>query len=282
MTRMSLAAALAFACGTALAQGKAADLERGKYLVEGVMACGHCHAARVNGERKPALGLAGGIALPEPTYRAFAPNITPDPETGIGKWSDAELGRAIREGIRPDGSVIGPPMPFDSYRAISDDDLRAIVVYLRAQPAVRNDVPKSVYPEQLKPYGPPLAKVSGPDPRDRIATGKYLVELAHCMGCHTPRDEKGMALKQFTGAGGQLLKRPYGDSLSRNLTPHESGLRDWTQAQFAAALRENVSPQGIKYKPVMPTAAYGTIADADIAAMLAYLRSLPPLPFGGR
>ncbi|MBC5765591.1 hypothetical protein [Ramlibacter albus] len=71
----------------------------------------------LNGERKPALGLAGGIALPEPAYRAFASNITPDPETGIGKWTDAELARAIREGIRPDGSVIGPPMPFESYRA---------------------------------------------------------------------------------------------------------------------------------------------------------------------
>ncbi|MBC5765590.1 c-type cytochrome [Ramlibacter albus] len=102
------------------------------------------------------------------------------------------------------------------------------------------------------------------------------------MGCHTPRDDSGKPLKQFTGAGGQLLKRPYGDSLSRNLTPHESGLRDWSEAQFAAALRENVSPQGIKYKPVMPTAAYRLMTDADIAAMMAYLRSLPPMPLGGR
>src|SRR3954464_203129 len=107
-------------------------LERGTYLMGSIVACGNCHVQREKGRPLPERGLSGGMVFDEEPFKAYAPNITPDPETGIGKWSDAQLARAIREGIRPDGSVIGPPMPVMFYRGMADDDLKAIVAYLRA------------------------------------------------------------------------------------------------------------------------------------------------------
>ena len=114
------------AAGTtaACAQDDAALLARGKYLMEGVVACANCHIARSD-KSEPLYdkGLSGGMLFDDPAFKAYAPNITPDPETGIGKWTDAQLAKAIREGIRPDGSLIGPPMPIPFYRNLSDADL---------------------------------------------------------------------------------------------------------------------------------------------------------------
>jgi mono/diheme cytochrome c family protein len=87
-------------------------IARGAVLMNGIVACGNCHAARgPQGEPLAGRGLSGGMVFDEPPFRAVASNITPDAATGIGKWTDAQLAKAIREGIRPDGSVIGPPMP---------------------------------------------------------------------------------------------------------------------------------------------------------------------------
>lgn len=139
-------AVLAGSAASALAADVAdpAALARGKYLMEGPVACGNCRLAR-GGQGQPLFdkGLSGGMVFDEPAFKAFAANITPDTETGIGRWTDAQLTKAIREGLRPDGSLIGPPMPIEFYRQLADSDLAAIIAYLRAQPAVRNAVPKS-------------------------------------------------------------------------------------------------------------------------------------------
>ena len=120
----SCVAVMAMAAGLSFAQ---TPLERGKYLVEGVAACGNCHSQRdAKGQVIAARGLSGGMVFDAPVFKAVAPNITPDPETGIGKWTDAQLDKAIREGIRPDGSVIGPPMPIPFLRGVSDQDLAAM------------------------------------------------------------------------------------------------------------------------------------------------------------
>lgn len=261
-----------------------AKLVRGKYLVEGVLACANCHAVRdEKGAVLAARGMAGGFEFDQGVFRSYASNITPDRETGIGKWSDAQLGRAIREGIRPDGSVIGPPMPVHFYRSISDADLAATIKYLRAQPAVQNKVPRSVFNFPLPPaYGPPLKKVSAPPARDKVAYGGYLVAIAHCMECHTPRDENGMLVEARLGAGGQNIKGPWGDSISRNLTPHAEGLRDWSDAQIAAAIRTGKDRSGQPYKPPMAFDWYHSITDADMAAIVAYLRTLPPQAGGNK
>jgi len=145
-------AAAASEPATAAAQEAAALLERGDYLMNSIVACGNCHSPRdENGEFIEGMELAGGFVIEEPAFRAYAPNITPDEETGIGSWTDEEIIRAVREGIRPDGQVLGPPMGFPFYRGISDQDMRAIVAYLRSVPAVHNEVPRSTYNMPVPP-----------------------------------------------------------------------------------------------------------------------------------
>ncbi len=278
-----LAVATVTAAPAAVAQTNA-QLERGRYLMEGVVACGNCHMARGDrGQPLPDKGLSGGMVFDEAPFKAYAANITPDPETGIGRWTDAQLARAIREGVRPDGSVIGPPMPMEFYRQLSDGDLAAIVAYLRAQPPVRSAVPKSVYRIPLPPaYGPPVTSVSAPPASDPVKYGEYLVAIGHCMDCHTPRNDKGQLVTERWGAGGTVFHGPWGASTSRNLTPHPEGLGRWTDAQIIRAVRTGTDRDGQPYKPPMAFAFYKNISDDDMQAIVAYLRTLKPLGAGGR
>lgn len=279
-----LGALLMFA-GTVAAQSQAALLARGKVLMDGIVACGNCHVARgPQGEPLFDKGLSGGMVLDEPPFRAVASNITPDATTGIGKWTDAQLAKAIREGIRPDGSLIGPPMPVEFYRHLADSDLAAIVAYLRAQPAVANAVGKSVYRIPLPPnYGPPIAKpVPLPPATDKLRYGKYLADIGHCMDCHTPRSPDGRLLTAQLGAGGFPFPGPWGVSVARNLTPHDSGLKGWSDAEIARAIRTGVRRDGTALKPPMAYGWYANIGDADMAALNAYLRALKPQAFAGK
>ncbi len=269
---------------TAWAAPDAATLARGKYLMEGVVACGNCHVP-LGDKGQPLMdkGLSGGMLFDDPGFKAYAANITPDKETGIGKWTDAQLAKAIREGIRPDGRLIGPPMPIEFYRHLSDGDLKAIIAYLRVQPPVKNNVPKSSYKMPLPPnYGPPVKTVKSPPAGDKRAYGEYLARIGHCLECHTPRDGKGMLQHDKLGAGGQKIPGPWGESVTRNLTPHPTGLKDWTDAQIIQSVRQGVDRDGKPYKPPMGFAFYKNISDADMAALVAYLRSLKPQTFAGK
>jgi mono/diheme cytochrome c family protein len=265
--------------GQAIAGTNEARLARGKYLVEGVLACANCHGVRDEKGRVLAeKGMSGGFHLVEPMFDAYVPNITTDPETGIGKWTDAQLGKAIREGVRPDGSILSPLMPVEYYRTLSDDDLKAVILYLRAQPPVKSVVPKSTWNFPLPPtYGPPLVNVKAPSPRDKVAYGRYLITLGHCLECHTPRGEKGQLDATRLGAGGQSINGPWGESISRNITSHAEGLRDWSDTEIATAIRTGMDRSGKHYRPPMAFDWYHNISDADITAMIAYLRTLPPV-----
>ena len=144
----------------AAANSRPAMLERGSYLVQTAAGCGLCHTTRgPKGEFMPGMNLAGGLVVEERGFRAIVPNITPDTETGIGDWSDAQIATAVRDGRRPDGSLIGPPMPTDAYRGISDRDLAAIVAYLRTVPPVHHATERSTYPTAIESQGPPVASV---------------------------------------------------------------------------------------------------------------------------
>jgi mono/diheme cytochrome c family protein len=212
-----------------------------------------------------------------------ASNLTPDVETGIGGWTDAQLIKAIREGVRPDGRLIGPPMPMEFYRNISDSDVAAIVAYLRAQAPVRNVVAKSVYRMPLPPaYGPALGRVSAPPASDKLKYGEYLAQIGHCMECHTPRAADGQLQMQALGAGGQVFRGPWGENVARNLTPHETGLKGWSDAEIAKAVRSGVDRNGKPYRPPMAYAFYKNISDADMAALTLYLRSLKPQAIGSK
>lgn len=266
------------------AQDDAALLARGSHLMNGVVACANCHMPRDEAGRPQwSKGLSGGMLFDEEPFKAYAANITPDPETGIGLWTDAQLARAIREGIRPDGSLIGPPMPIAFYRNISDDDLAAIVAYLRAQPPVRNVVLQSTYNMPLPPsYGPTVDGVETPAASDTVRYGEYLANIGHCMECHTPRDNRGMLVAQQLGAGGQAFRGPGNRvAVSSNLTPGPHGLQNWADAQIARALRKGVASDGTQLMPIMAFDWYKNIDAPDMAALIAYLRLLPPQPFGG-
>jgi mono/diheme cytochrome c family protein len=268
---------------TAAAAQDKALLERGTYLMNSIVACGNCHVQRDKGKPLFDRGLSGGMVFDEAPFKAYASNITPDPETGIGKWTDAQLIRGIREGIRPDGTLIGPPMPIELYRGMSDDDVKALVAYLRAQPPVKNAVPKSEYRIKLPPnYGPPIkAKVSAPPRSDKVKYGAYLAgPLGHCVECHTPM-VKGRHDWSQLGAGGNPFRGPWGVAVSKNLTPHDSGLKGWSDGEIERAIRDGVGRDGAPLKPPMAYGWYKNISKDDMSALIAYLRSLKPLPLGG-
>jgi mono/diheme cytochrome c family protein len=271
-----VAAGLSVSALSAPALAGDAGVERGAYLMNAVAACGNCHTPF--GPQGPDLSRALSGRLMEDTdiWTVYAPNITPDVETGIGGWSDAEIVRAIREGVRPDASVIGPPMPIGLYRGLSDADAGALVAYIRTLPAVRNDLPASVYRVPVPPsWGPPVGAVTAPDPSDAVAYGGYLAgPVAHCMECHSSPGPNGAPdLAKGLGGGGMAFKGPWGESVSADLTP--AGLSDWSDAEIARAVREGVAKDGRRLLPPMGYGYYAHMSDSDMAAIIAYLRSLP-------
>lgn len=286
VARLAVAAcaALAAACAD---QGAAADdnadlLARGEYLMSSIVACGNCHSPRdENGRFIEGMELAGAFVIDEPAFRAYAPNITPDVETGIGSWTDEEIIRAVREGIRPDGSVMGPPMAYPFYRDISDRDMRAIVAYLRNVPPVRNEVPASTYRIELPPnWGPPVGSVPEPNRDDPIEYGRYLTHtLGHCTDCHTPLVEGRHDFSRI-GAGGNLFPQPFGapwNAVAANITQHpEMGIGRWTDEEIKRAITDGISRDGRELLPFMGFSFYKNITDEDLDAIVAYLRTLPP------
>lgn len=258
-----------------------AMVARGDYLVNGIVACGNCHTPRnADATAVENMRLAGTFVIEEPEFRAYAPNITQDRETGIGAWSDEEIMRAIREGVRPDGTIIGPPMPIPSYRNMSDSDARAIVAYLRTVKPVRNSVPPSVYNIPLpESWGPPLESVSDVSRNDVLAYGTYLGNaLGHCMECHTPMVEGRFDFSR-TGAGGALFDKPLGLSVAAvaaNITPHRTqGIGEWTDDEIKTAITQGTSHDGRKLAPIMAFPYYQNLSDEDLDALIVYLRSIP-------
>lgn len=274
------AAAMAVA-GLIAAQASAnAVLDRGEYLVRGIMGCGNCHTPL--GPEGPVAGmeLAGRLVEKNPMFTAVAPNITP--ASRIADWSDAELARAIREGIRPDGSVIGPPMPFTFYRRISDTDLAAIVAFLRVMDPVENDAGASEYNIPLPPaYGPPVESVAEVPAGLTVEYGEYLAgPLAHCMECHTPMGPQGPMVDTDLGRGGFEFHGPWGVSVAHNLTSSEDGLAEYTDDEIKAMIVDGKRPDGEPMLPPMPYGYLARMTPQDLDAIVLYLRSLPPLSDG--
>lgn len=275
---------LAFGLAASFAAPAAAEtpLERGTYLMNGPAACGNCHTP-ITPEGRPIAGqeLAGRLVEDIEPFTAYAPNITPDEETGIGGWTDEEIITAIREGKRRDGSIIGPPMPIGLYRDMSDTDVEAIVAYLRTVPPVRNEVPKSTYRIPLPPdYGPPVGSIVDVPQGMTVEYGAYLAgPVAHCLECHTPMGDKGHPdFENRLGAGGFEFHGPWGVSVSANLTPHADGLAGYSDEEIVAMVTTGTRPDGSKMSPPMGYAYYANIRPDDLKAIVAYLRSLPPLP----
>jgi mono/diheme cytochrome c family protein len=274
----ALLVAVAALVALPLAANAETPLERGRYLMQTIVACGNCHTPQGPQGPVPGRELAGGTPFKEPFGVAYAPNITPDKATGIGSWTDDQIIAAIREGRRPDGSIIGPPMPIALYRGMADADARAIVAYLRQVKPVSNKVEKSAYAVPLPPsYGPPVKNVSAPAPTNKVAYGAYLAgPLGHCIECHSTPNEKGIPdFVNRTGGGGLTFNGPWGVSAAPNITP--TALGKWSDQQIKAAITTGVRPDGARLHPPMAFGYYKGMRPADLDAIVAYLRTLKPL-----
>jgi len=252
-------------------------LARGRYLTQSLLGCESCHTPRdwsqhgapmqegkeLVGQPLPLPGLPGSVV---------APNLTPDSETGSASWTDDQIARAIREGIKHDESTIFPIMPYVNYRHLSDDDIAAVIVYLRSLPPVRNPLPNSnvKFPVNylVRSAPDPLTEpVSAPNLADPVERGKYYVTLG--CGCHN-------VVQKLPYGGGEVLTGPWGSATSPNLTPDPSGIQYYTEATFTTALRTGYVGAR-KLNSIMPFGEFKNLSDEDLKAMYAYLRTLPPV-----
>lgn len=271
-------------------------LARGAYLTNHVMTCTHCHSEpqpdRFGIPPKPGKRGAGGLCLTEASGfpgTVCTKNITSDPKTGIGAWTDGEVLRAIREGVDRHGNAIFNMMPYERYRQMADEDARAVLVYLRTLAPVVNAPP----PSKLNPPVNVIVKflpkpvegpVAAPDRKDPVAYGRYLVAMASCEECHTPVNERHEPLPGKAFSGGQEFRFPWGGVVrTSNLTPHATGLGGRSKEAFIAQFRAFASleardlPVDPKENTVMPWLEYAGMTDEDLGAIYDYLRTVPPL-----
>ncbi len=268
-----------------------AAIARGKHIYTYTAACWTCHAtsdAPTLGE-PPSGGRVFDMRGVGPGFGFYyGANITPDPETGIGQWTDGELVRAMREGLSRDNRVLFPVMNYVFFHGMSDDDALAVVAYLRSLPPVRHEVPKrspSFAAKALFAFGvlhpseAVTSRVEAPPRGVSAEYGKYLAwHLSGCAECHTPRDpQDGSFDFSRAMAGGRF---PFPERLiettGRNLTPDlETGLGAWTEEQFLTAMKRGARPDGTVMTPFMPWPLYAQWDETDLRAVWTYLRSLP-------
>jgi mono/diheme cytochrome c family protein len=270
-------------------EGDSAMIERGRYLAQGPAHCIDCHSPIekvMNHEGEEDLMMSGGFGLELPPGKFYAPNITPDEEAGIGRYSDGQIYRMLRYNIRPDGQACIDFMPFFN---LTDEDIYAIIAYLRTQEKVKNKMPQReltflgkmlLTMGAIKPSAPdqPVMKSIAED--TTIEYGKYLAyAVANCMGCHTDRDLKT----------GEYIGKPYAggmtfgpDDLTRgwvyitpNLTPDsQTGIMaDWDEESFVDRMKA-----GKMYETSpMPWTAFQQMKDNDLKAIYRYLKSVKPV-----
>ncbi|MGC2327744.1 MAG: c-type cytochrome [Candidatus Sulfotelmatobacter sp.] len=223
------------------------------------------------GEVFPLSGLPGTLV---------APNLTPDPETGAGTWSDDQLARAIREGIGHDGRTLFPLMPYPNFRALPDEDVASIVVYLRSLPPVRNPLPTTaiVFPVKylIRSAPEPLTSpVPANDPADPVQRGEYLVRISGCADCHTLA-KRGQPVERLAFAGGFEMQGPFGAVTAANITPDPSGISYYDESLFLQAIKTGkVGARSLN--PIMPWNMLRNMTDVDLKAIFAYLRTVKPV-----
>lgn len=268
-----------------------AVIARGRYLVYGPAHCSFCHAPtpeffRV--DKGEEVALSGGFDFKLPIGMIYAPNITQDKETGIGNFTDAQIARALRYGVRHDGKAILDFMPFYD---LSDQDLTAIISYLRTQPAIANKRPQhelnmlgnAVFAFLIEPMGDGEVPVA-PLADSTVEYGKYLAEsVANCRGCHTMRD---MQTGAYIGPyyAGQLKMAPVNEKgeelrdkylVTQNLTPDPATgrMNGWTRKDFIARFRNGRIIPGSP----MPWGPFSRMNDVELTALYKFLMSLEPV-----
>jgi mono/diheme cytochrome c family protein len=272
----------------------ATELERGSYLVNTIMACGNCHSPRdAQGKLTADNKLSGGLKFITPAFVATAPNITPDPESGLGTWTDEDIKHALIEGLRPDhGQLAGIPlaavMPANFYKALLPEDVDAIVVYLRSVKPVRSTAPVPEYkmPVTREPYPDAERGFTPASFSEPITHGKYLATIGHCMECHAAWSRGVSDFNNGLGRGG----RPFGPALVQGFSPDwqgaiapnitsdpTAGIGSWTDDEIVQAITKAIGRGGHVLKPPMAYSFYAGLTDGDVRDIVAYLRTLPPL-----
>ena len=279
MIRSAFTGLVALLATTTLTQAQS-PVARGKYLVDTVMTCHNCHTPMGPNGPQFNKALSGGLRFDEPPFDVTAPNITPDPETGIGKWSEADLKRALRTGYRPDGARLAEVMPYGYYEILTPRDLDGIVAYLRSIPPIKNKVPAPIYKMKIPHQVFPGAEKPMPeaDMANKVKRGFYLVTIAHCLECHTPFGPPGTGVDfaNSLGKGGRDFPGPWGVSISRNITSSKTkGIGAWTDDEIKRAITHGVRKDGTKLKPPMGFPYYAKMTAADLDAVVTYVRTLP-------
>jgi len=269
--------AAAVVTSSAMAQSA---IERGGYLVNTIMTCANCHSPKGPPQAVAGKDYSGGLRFDEPPFDVTAPNITPDKETGIGNWTDAQIKTMLLTGKNPHGIQEAEVMPTAFYPILTPGDLDGIVAYLRSLTPVKNKVADPVYKIALPHHVFPGAEksYSQADLNDKLKRGFYLVTIGHCMECHTPFvPPGGPDFANSLGKGGREFPGPWGVSKSRNITSHKTaGIGAWTDAEIKTAITQGKRKDGSPLKPPMGYEYYAKLTAPDLDAIVAYLRTVPP------
>jgi mono/diheme cytochrome c family protein len=255
-----------------------ADIQRGA-LLAAAGDCAECHTAPGGAP------LAGGYPLPTPFGIIYGSNITPDPNTGIGNWSEIAFARALRQGVRQDGALLYPAFPYNHFTLVSDNDVKALYAYLMTRPTVRNRVKPPAFPFPLNVrmvmagwnlfYFKPGRFQPDPSKSDAWNRGAYLAEgLGHCEACHTPRNILGAETTDaYAGGVSEGWVAPALDRLSPAAAP-------WTQAELATYLANGfMKTHGFPAGPMAGvTHDLAQLPPQDVQAVATYIASIEPPP----
>jgi mono/diheme cytochrome c family protein len=272
-----------------------ATVARGEHIFKYSWHCWGCHAASGgDGNAPPSGGFVFDLRDIGPGFGVYySRNLTPDSATGLGGWTDGEIVQAIREGITHDRRMLFPLMPVDWLKGMSDQDVLAVVAYLRSLPPVSNPVPEREVSfvakalmtfKIIKPIEPITAPVVAPPPGRTVEYGKYVASnLAGCADCHSPRNfQDGSFYMDSLFAGGNF---PFGKdeggplyAFARNLRPEpETGIKNWTEEQFMQAVTTGMRPDSTVLTPHMGYPYYKFLREEDLLAVFDFLMSLPPM-----
>ena len=250
----------------------AAAIERGKHVATAMGSCTYCHGPDLGGQIMQPPGAFGTLAAPNLTHGAGGLGTT---------FTDTDWVRAIRHGIHRDGTSL-LVMPSEAFVYMNEADLGDLIAYLKQLPAVDREVP----PSRLGPLGRtllvagqvslitdrtpsmPFPAIVPPGPT--LEYGRYLAGFTGCIGCHGP------------GLSGGYVEGPPGAPPATNLTPHSSGLENWTETDFDHALRRGVRKNGTPIDVFMPWPNFSGMTDVEVKALWLFVRSVPAKPFGNK
>jgi mono/diheme cytochrome c family protein len=265
-------------------------LARGDYLVNHVTPCLHCHSTVDNdvfgGDIQPGTEGMGGYQFgPSDGVPGFvqAQNITP---AGLGEWTDGEILRAMREGVRKDGTALFPMMPYPQFAIYDDEDAKAIVAYIRTLKPVRHEIkPRELaFPVNiLVKFAPAPLAAPQHKPTEHIAYGKYLSTVAGCVICHTPMGGKGERIAEREFGGGWEMKSGDMRVITSNITPFEgTWMSQATKDEFIGRFRmwkDMPRDKPLKGRvTAMPWRSYAGMIDDDLGAIYDYLKTVKPVP----